>query len=341
VTTKKADAPAIRDFLSKLKEQPWLTADQRSWPGSLYRFEHVEAAASVLNSGVLLSRGEAQRRGWLKRDCASAEIISQTPDKWKDCVRLYFRPLTPMQFNTEGHRPAGEYVRGASCPVPVVFKFDAASILTRDATRFSDGNLAATSRVSVGDDIGFLSRIPFRLVYHNTWMPGEQKEDLTFRRHAEAIVPKELRLSVLQAVLCRTTAEMETLLHLLSDKARARWAERIGTKASLFYKRWSFVESATLTREKAKFNFNPSSQTPGPFLADVRFTALPSGRRFVWRKEGYYTNQAMKFGAGRVPESSLQVTLHAAGHPADYEVELRLNSELAYATVHHEDSVPF
>lgn len=338
---KKTDAPAIREFLSKLKEQPWLTPDQKSWPGSLYRFEHVEAAASILDSGVLLSRAEAQRRGLLKRDCASAEIISQTPDEWKNCVRLYFRPLTPMQFNTEGHRPAGEYVRGASCPVPVVFRFDAASILTRDMTRFSDGNLAATSRVKVGEDFGFLSRIPFRLVYHNTGMPAEQKAELRFRRHAEAIVPSELRLSALQAVLCRTTAEMETLLHLLSDRARAKWAERIGTKASLFYKRWSFVESTTLTNERAKFNFNPSSETPGPFQAEARFTVKPSGLRFAWRKDGFYTNQALRFGAARVPESSLQVTLHAAGHPSDYDVELRLDGELAYATTHHEVSVPF
>jgi hypothetical protein len=164
---------------------------------------------------------------------------------------------------------------------------------------------------------------------------------LTFRRHAEAIVPKELRLTALQAVLCRTTAEMETLLHLLSDEARAKWAGCIGTKASLFYKKWSFVESATLTNLKAKFSFNPSSETPGPFSAVARFTVKPSGKRFAWKKEGYYTNQAMKFGAARVPESSLQITLNAAGHPADYEVELRLNGELAYATAHHEDSVPF
>jgi len=340
VTPKKSDAPAIREFMASLKEQAWLTSDRRSWPDSLYRFEHVEAAASILNSGVLLSRSEAQRRGWLKRDCASAEIINQTPDEWKNCVRLYFRPLTPMQYNTEGHRPAGEYGRGASCPVPIVLRFNAANILTRGTTRFSDGNLAA-SRAQVGDDARFLASIPFELVYHKTWMPDDQKEELTFRRHAEAIVPKELRLTALQAVLCRTTAEMETLLHLLSDKARARWAGCIGTKASLFYKRWSFVESTTLTNQKAKFSFNPSSETPGPFSAEARFTVKPSGKRFAWRKEGYYTNQAMKFGAARVPESSLQITLNAAGHPADYEVELRLNGELAYATAHHEDSVPF
>jgi len=292
VTTKKADAPAIRDFLSKLKEQPWLTADQRSWPGSLYRFEHVEAAASVLNSGVLLARGEAQRRGWLKRDCASAEIISQTPDKWKDCVRLYFRPLTPMQFNTEGHRPAGEYVRGASCPVPVVFKFDAASILTRDATRFSDGNLAATSRVSVGDDSGFLSRIPFRLVYHNTWMPGEQKEDLTFRRHAEAIVPKELRLSALQAVLCRTTAEMETLLHLLSDKAR-----EVG--GAHRHKGKSLLQEVVVRRECHADPREGQVQLQ-PFFSDAR--AVPGGRSVHSAAIG----QAVRMAKGRL--------LHEPGH---------------------------
>lgn len=341
MTPKKPDAPAILEFMTNLKEQAWFTSDQRSWPGSLYRFENVETAAFILNSGVLLSRAEAQRRGWLKRDCASADIINQTPDEWKNYVRLYFRPLTPMQYNTEGHRPAGEYVRGASCPVPVVLKFNAANVLTRSTTRFSDGNLAATTRVHVGEDARFLTSIPFHLVYHNTPMPNDQKAELTFRRHAEAIVPKELRLSALQAVLCRTTAEMETLLHLLSDRARDKWARGIGTKASLFFKRWSFVESATLTKEKAKFSFNPSSVSPGPFLAEARFTVRPSGKRFAWRKENYYTNQAMKFGAGRTPESSLQITLNAAGHPADYEVELRLNGELAYATAHHEDSVPF
>lgn len=339
MSLKKPDAPAIREFMANLKEQTWLTPDQRSWPDSLYRFEHVEAAASILNSGVLLSRAEAQRRRWLKRDCASADIINQTPVEWKNYVRLYFRPLTPMQYNTEGHRPAEGYSRGASCPVPVVLRFNAANVLTRGTTRFCDGNLAA-ARVQVGDDARFLTGIPFELVYHNTWMPNDQKEELTFRRHAEAIVPKELRLSALQAVLCRTTAEMETLLHLLTDETRARWAGCIGTKASLFYKHWSFVESASLTKETAVFRFNPSSQAPGPFAAEARFVVLPSKKAYLWKSESFYTNKAAKFGATRAG-SALRVGLALAGHPSDYELELRLDGELAYANSHHDESIPF
>jgi hypothetical protein len=340
VSLKKSDAPAIRDFMAGLKEQSWLSPDQRGWPDSLYRFEHVEGAAAILNSGVLLSRAQAQRRGSIRKDCAAADILNQTPDRWKDCVRLYFRPLTPMQYNTEGHRPTGEYARQASCPVPVVLKFSAASILTRSSTRFSDGNLAATSRVRVGDDIGFLSSIPFHLVYHNTWMPAEQKEELTFRRHAEAIVPNELRLTALQAVLCRTAAEMETLLYLLSDGAKDRWAKCIGTKASLFYRHWSYVESVTLTNEAAVFMFHPSSRTPGPFAAEARFVVLPSSKAYLWKNDSFYTNRAAKFGAARAG-AALRVGLAHAGRPSDYKVELRLDSELAYANSHHEDSVPF
>ena len=115
-------------------------------------------------------------------------MLDHTDEKWKNCVRLYFRPRTPTQYQVEGFRPQGQLGSlQAHMPVPVFFLFEAKDILTRAGTRFSAGNLAA-SRV-VGEDAVYFESIPFQKVYHDSWMAEGEKGNIKFHRHAEVIVP--------------------------------------------------------------------------------------------------------------------------------------------------------
>lgn len=326
---RKADTKEIQTHIRTLKDKPWLGQARASWPDYLFRFDNIDAAAKILNSGKVLSRSAALTAGVMPRDSASPSVIAQTADRWKQYVRLYFRPRTPTQFDAEGFRPVGQYVLGAHCPVPVVMLFDAVDILTRLDTEFSDGNLAANA--TTGNNATFLKSIPFEKVYHDSWLSAEEKRSVVFHRHAEVIVPRELDLSPLRFVGCRTQAEYETLLHLLEPKAQTQWSGTIGlgTKMNLHYRRWTFVEQAELSRKAIRLRFNPSSQTPGPFTALVKIREDATRDEYHWQDKSYSAN------------SILEVNIQPVRHPESYTVRLELDGQLVYNNHYEECNIPF
>jgi ssDNA thymidine ADP-ribosyltransferase, DarT len=326
---KKSDSAEIEAHIRSLKRQSWLGEARLWWPDFLFRFDNIDVVARILSSGRLLSRAAAMRDGVMLRDSASPEIIAVTPEQWKKCARLYFRPRSPTQFNSEGFRPAGEYHRGAQCPVPVVMLFRAVDILTRADAQFSNGNLATSA--ATGDDVTFLRSIPFEQVYHDSWFSWEDRGSIIFHRHAEVIVPDELDLAALRFIGCRTQAEYETLIYLLDKKARNNWSKLIGlgTKANLHYRRWTFVEDVKLTKEEIHFRFNPSSETPGPFHLQVKINEVATGKMYLLEKFDYTAN------------SSLNISLKNIKHSESYTVELTLDGQLAYANHYEEVDIPF
>lgn len=326
---RKPDTEKIKQHIQNLKQQSWLGQARVWWPDFLFRFDNIDAAARILNSGKLLSRRAALADGVMTTDSASPDVIASTASKWKEYVRLYFRPRTPTQFDSEGFRPADQYVLRAHCPVPVVMLFDAPDILTRRETVLSNGNLAANALT--GNDVTFLQNISFEKVYHDSWLTEEEKRTVIFHRHAEVIVPDELDLSALRFVGCRTQAEYESLLHLLEPDARDKWSPKIGlgTRANLHFRRWTFVEQADLDSKRIRFEFNPSSTTPGPFLARVVIQEDTTGDEYSWEGKSYLAN------------SRLELSLRSLKHPESYTVRLTLNGYLAYTNHYEEYNIPF
>ncbi len=326
---RKADSLKIQQHIKRLKAEPWLGTGRGWWPDYLFRFDNIESAAKILNCGKLLCRNAAKASGVMGTDCASPAVIASTAAKWKGYARLYFRPRTPTQYDTEGFRPRGKYVLGAHCPAPVVMLFDAYEILSRADTEFSNGNLAANA--ATGSNARFLASIPFQKVYHDTWFELADRAEIIFHRHAEVIVPDELELSALRFVGCRTQAEYETLLNLLDREATEKWSSRIGAGArgNLHYRHWTFVEEVELTREKIKFRFNPSSATPGPFPAYVRICEGVTGHEYSWSSDALMAN------------STLELSLRPLLHPEGYTVRLELDGHLAYANHYEEGDITF
>jgi hypothetical protein len=327
ISAKKPDSADIESHLQRLKRQPWLGEAQKWWPDFLFRFDNIDAVVRILNSGRLLSRVAAAESGVMLRDCASLDIITATPEQWKRCARLYFRPRSPTQFNSEGFRPAGNYDRGAQCPVPVVMLFKAVDVLTRAETRFSNGNLAASALV--GNDATFLKSIPFDKVYHDTWFKSEDRHSIIFHRQAEVIVPNEMDLSALRYVGCRTRAEYETLIFSLDRKAKKTWSKFIGlgSKANLHHRRWTFVEDVKLSREKIHFVFNPSSELPGPFHLKVEIYEVATDKTYTVEQDDYFAKSGLIIHLRRLP------------HPENYTVILTLDGQLAYANHYREEEV--
>ena len=94
-------------------------------------------------------------------------------------------------------------------------------------TRFSNGSLAGYSPGRVGAKASFFERLPFKEIYHNSWLKEDEKREIIARRHAEVIVPGQLDLEPLRFIWCRSEAEKETLLSLLSETERNRWANKV------------------------------------------------------------------------------------------------------------------
>jgi hypothetical protein len=321
----KRDAARIRKHLESLRNAPWLGPARKWWPSYVFHFTDITNAISILEGGKLVCRTHAP----IAKDIASSEVLSNTNDTWKRYARLYFRPRTPTQFHNEGFRPRsalGPLL--AHCPMPVFLLFDSETILTRESTQFSDGNLAV-SNPSVGGDAAFFESIPFKHVYHDSRLDEPEKRTIIRHRHAEVLVPEQLDLSALKWIVCRTEAEMRTLQQLLSGKAWRKFRSHVKMRPQLFYRDRTFVEATELDQQSVVIRFNPNSTTPGPFSARLDVNNLNSGQGYYWLDEQYTANKVLRI---RIPQLS---------DLTPYEARLTLDGHIAYADKFLPERPPF
>ena len=325
------DVAAIRNHLDILKQTPWLGAAREWWPDYLFHATAMENVVSILTTGELVSRKGLETTARLKVDIAAPDIIERTDAKSLDHVRLYFRPRTPTQFNNEGFRPKGQWEYNSHCPIPVYLLFDSETVLSRADSRFTDGNVAAG--VVYKKSVDGLKGIPFEWVYHDSWFDPPDRSKIIFHRNAEVLVPQRLDLHSLRAICCRSQAEYETLTYLLPPEVRSQWASKVVVRPDwrLFHNRWTFVQQVELTHERLFFKFNRDTRTPGPFRAGVVLTnrEVEPHRSYEWRTTEFVAND------------ELVLRLTSLGHVYDYEVKFFLDEQLAFASRHMENDLPF
>jgi hypothetical protein len=174
--------------------------------------------------------------------------------------------------------------------------------------RFSDGNLASAS-ARHGEDARFLRSLDFQDIYHDGPMGLGDRSRLTARRQAEIIVPGALGLEALVHVATRSAAERRTLLTLLSKEhgSSAVAPEMITVDSGLFFCQWTYIESVALVGSTIRCQFNPDSQTPGPFAAVFEWADPATGASMPWpspahsshcRQERCYYLVVESFGCG-------------------------------------------
>ena len=325
-----AEIAELRGHLSELKQAAWLDQARRWWPDCLFHCTDISNAVNILRHGELLSRVLAKEHGLLSLDIASADIIAQTDPRWKEYVRFYFRPRTPTQYRNEGFRPPKQQRLGSHCPVPIYFVFNALSVLSRSDSKFTDGN-AAASGSTPKNDVAFLKQIPFEFVYHDSPFDSSEPNTIVYHRNAEVMVPERIGLESVSFVGCRSVAEYETLLHLLSPGSRSRWIDKIGVRPDLrlFFREWTFIERADLSDEEIIFRFNPNSRTPGPFNSRVELSEQATGKRYSWNRQDHSCLEPLK------------LNLHNLRNAPDYTVRLFLDAQLAYANRYQREELPF
>lgn len=325
----KSEVAEIQMYLADLKKAAWLGESRSWWPNFLFHCTDILNAVNILRQGEFLSRVRAEQTGQLLVDIASADIIANTEAKWQDCVRLYFRPRTPTQFNNEGFRPIGQWRYDAHCPVPVYFLLDAESVLGMSNSLFTDGNVAAGAIPS--STVDQLKQIPFEAVYHDTWFDPTERASIVYHRNAEVLINERLGLGPVRLICCRSQAEYETLLQLLPPGVLAKWVDKIGVRPSLhlFHNRWTFLRQVDMSDQHLLFRFNGDTETPGPFDARVEIIEQTTGRSYVWKNDQFQAND------------SLNLSMHNVEAPQDYYVRLFFDDQLAFAGHYQEETLPF
>jgi hypothetical protein len=273
----KPDAEAIRAVLAERDVAliPYL-GGRAWWTKRAFHFSDVRNAAGILDHGSLLCRGQATAQGLMLVENADREVIAKRADLTDQYARLYFRPLTPTQWNNEGTRPAAHRpAHGRHCPVPVFFIFKLDEVLVQEGTHFTQC-AAHWAEAEVYESAEELKGLPWRDIYSSGAMPAGRKQELIGARHAEILVANALDLTHVTKVVCRTGPERDTLLHLLTDAARTAWRERIvqAGPAELFNGRWTQMQNVTLVGNALVFAFPPTGAT---FQVSMRITHAATG----------------------------------------------------------------
>lgn len=332
--TRKLDSEQIKIFLNQLSEKNWVKGtEKRWWPKFVFHYTDIANAISILRDGCIYSRQHAERSGKLVTSSGSSSILASTNSEIKDCVRLYFRPKTPTQYNAEGIQSkislAKSQFSDAHCPIPIFFLFDSSDILTRNDSWFSDGGLGsnkANKNLRTSDE---LQSLPWKKIYHlgsyNRNKPSQN--DITFRRNAEIVVPKKLELDSLKYIYCRSEAEKETLLYLLPQTVRNKFQNKIvaTSRSNLYFRRHTFIQSVRLTTRTIDLNFSPESQSPGPF--HLRIEVLFNNQKIIFDREVQKLNKRRTFMFK--PEA------------LDYKITVRIDDYLTYANSFQEYDIPF
>jgi hypothetical protein len=264
---RKADADEIVRFIDELGAETWLDSRKRVWPNFIYHFNDVRNIASVLRRGELLSRLQCQARGVSFVDVADRQVIGGS--SWThEYVRFYFRPRTPTQYHQEGIRPPSARMHDAHCGVPVFLLFDSRRLLTRVGVEFTNGNFGATGHAGGSgrkSSAAALRILPFREIYHDeAYRATDHKPTLTYHRQAEVLVRDRVDLTELVEIICRSGAEMETLLSLLEEDADS-WREKIRLEAAaerLFYRQWLYVDGVQLLGDSIQMRLRLPRPTP-------------------------------------------------------------------------------
>lgn len=317
----KRDAEEIQNHMLGLASNLRLDGNRKWWPNWLFRSDHVENAAKIINSGKLLSRSAAERHSLIVKDSGSPQHIAQLSPGHRDYVRLYFRPRTPTQYANEGIRPNGRIQYGAHMPVPVYLLFSS-SLLMCSGVSFTRGCL--TSLTQMGSSARFLKDMKFDDIYHDSgvgWV-GESNRRSTIlnARHSEVLVKNELPLDQVRHIVCRSAAERETLVNLLSRTARSQWLKRVHVdegRRRLFQKRGTFVQVADLSSRGSRFVFYPNIERNmrGPFSLYIEWRRGDQHR--VHRNQDFHvTTEPLQF---QFPNPM-----------AKYTVRITLNEDTAY-----------
>jgi hypothetical protein len=200
-------------------------------------------------------------------------------------------------------------------------------VLSRTGVIFTNGSAAGQARPK--SDLDSFRAIPFDTVYHDTWFDPSKRDNIVYHRHAEVLVPERLSSSPIRYICCRSQAEYETLLNLLSPGTLSSWVGQIAVHPDLdlFYKRWCFVDQVDVAADSVLFRFHIGNPD-GPFSARAELVEQATGERRTWHDDEF-----------TIP-ARLRLRLDS-WQPENYAIRFFLDDQLAYSGRYQEEHLPF
>lgn len=232
------------------------------WTSFLFHFTDIHNASRILYDGWIYSRKQALEKDVMSNDNASRAVIEATDIDTKCYGRLYFRPLTPTQYHNEGYKPSE--IRNteinASCPVPIFFCLSSNATLNYPGTKYAEKGISG-HRHQIAEGIEEFTKLNFSKIYHNGPYSMENS-DIKEYRHSEVIREGGFPVEpLLKCILCRTSAEKETLLFLLnqfSARLYNTYKDKVFYKPSLpcFYNNGIFIKRVYIMSKILMVEFN-------------------------------------------------------------------------------------
>ncbi len=213
----------------------------RSWPRFLFHAAQAEVVVEILKTGQLIPR---ELQDHLVHDVANQGAIASNPDALQ-YARMYFRPKNMFHLKTEGIKLIGDQYRDAlQMSVPIMLVFDLKSVLILPSTGFSIGKLAGAFEAPNFTE-EFFDTIPFADVYHDA-APSSRGNEIRNHRMSEVVHNGPLEVSPhLKYIVCRSTFDRQTLLHLLGPLAD-EYRQRIvleSTLCSTFMRKATYISN--------------------------------------------------------------------------------------------------
>lgn len=167
---------------------------------------------SIFECGYLYSRARIEEI--ITVDGAERSIIDHTPHHVKDSVRFYYKECTPTLFINEGIRNSmymNDYI--AHMPIPVLLLFDEKILFNREIL-ISDGGCGNSDSL-ITKDLEIASTFDWKSIFKRgsysvqSDVPDEKsyKKKISNTRNAEFLVPKEISLEYIKAVIFRSPAD--------------------------------------------------------------------------------------------------------------------------------------
>jgi len=301
------------------------------WPSRIFRHDPIQNIAMILNRGELLSRNDSEDVRPL--DAAEIEIVNTT-DRAHQFVRMYFRPRTPTQYHIEGIRKQNEYYhKNAHAPTLGMMIFDARALLSYQGVQLSTCNMQRHEAETGDTDEFFLEQLDFSKIYHFGGISGDYS--IIPKRCAEVLVPSPLAIQdVLKHVYCRSSAEKEFLIYLLTQEARNNWEDRIvvSDDMKVFEKEYTFVEQVYLSQNGAVVRFSPRRDGQSVSIKTEMFDVATDSRIFRYGP----TEMSPRPASGKA--SWRFVHNFSAGQ---YKVVIQIDDCTAYENILEYDELPF
>jgi hypothetical protein len=203
-------------FKIKKDKQKLLERLQEFEFDGFHHYTNISNLFNIFNEGFLYSRGYVESNYINFCDGAQSEIIENTADEVKKCVRLYYKECTPTLFVNEGikRKPMSS---SAHMPIPVLLLFDEKLVYSENA-KVSNGGCGNSHSIRT-DDFEKAQSFAWQDVFSRGPLPPQEcnPKEINNRRNAEFLVPNKVSLNHLKKIIFRSEADRKHADYILGD----------------------------------------------------------------------------------------------------------------------------